>query len=79
MYISFRKILQHTPKVIEYYNRRITHSRSDIPPAPPDLAALSSISFGSITTSTSSAYGAIKTQLENFKKENIKSMSEIGT
>jgi hypothetical protein len=31
-----------------------------LPPAPPDLAVLSSISFGSITTSTSSAYYAIE-------------------
>jgi len=42
-----------------------------LPPAPPDLAVLSSISFGSITTSTSSAYYAIETTLGVSEEEGI--------
>jgi hypothetical protein len=42
-----------------------------LPPAPPDLAVLSSISFGSITTSTSSAYYAIETILGVSEEEGI--------
>ena len=42
-----------------------------LPPAPPDLAVLSSISFGSVTTSTSSAYYAIETTLGVSEEEGI--------
>jgi len=43
-----------------------------LPPATPDLAVLSSISFGSITTSTSSsAYYAIETILGISEEEGI--------
>lgn len=42
-----------------------------LPPAPPDLAVLSSISLGSITTSTSSAYYAIETTLGVSEEEGL--------
>lgn len=47
-----------------------------IPPAPPDLAVVSSISFGSITTSTSSAWNQVGKSTTNQVKEIISSLIE---